>query len=198
MTQTLLRIDSSARRSESISRSLSDRLSERFTDAGHSHIITRDLADGIPQIDEAWIGANFTPPADRTDDQRAKLALSDILVGELQAADTVLIGLPIYNFGVPASLKAWIDLVARVGVTFSYTADGPQGLLTGKRAIIAMTSGGTEAGSDIDFATSHLKHVLGFLGITDIQLITADRTAMDMDATVKSAETAIDTLPIAA
>ncbi len=88
----------------------------------------------------------------------------------MQAADTLVIGLPIYNFGVPAALKAWVDQVARAGVTFRYTETGPKGLLTGKRAIIAVASGGTEAGSDVDFATGYIRHVLGFIGITDVHL----------------------------
>ena len=198
MTQTILRIDASARRTGSISRTLTDRLVDRFAAEGDVTVVTRDLAAGLPQIDEDWIGANFTPDADRSDAQRDTLALSDELVAELQAADTILIGLPIYNFGVPAALKAWIDLVARAGVTFRYTADGPQGLLEGKRAIISVASGGTEVGSDIDFATGHLTHVLGFLGITDVQLIRADRTAIDMEGAVRAAEDAVDTLPLAA
>ena len=198
MTQTILRLDASARRTGSISRALNDRLIARMTEAGDTNVITRDLADGLPLIDEDWIGANFTPAGDRTDAQREKLALSDELVAELQAADTIVIGLPIYNFGVPASLKAWVDLVARAGVTFSYTAEGPQGLLEGKRAILTVASGGTEIGSEIDFATRHLTHVLGFLGITDVELVRADRTAIDMDAALAAAHDAVDTLPLAA
>jgi FMN-dependent NADH-azoreductase len=119
-------------------------------------------------------------------------------VAELQAADTVLIGLPIYNFGVPAALKAWIDLVARAGVTFRYSAEGPVGLLEGKRAIISVASGGTEAFSEIDYATTHLKHVLGFIGITDVEVIRADRTAIDMEGTLRAAQDAVDALELAA
>jgi len=128
-------------------------------------------------ITEDWIGANFTPADQRSDEQRQILALSDSLVDEIARADTLVIGLPIYNFSVPASFKAWIDLVARVGLTFAYTETGPKGLLTGKRAIIAVASGGTTVGSDADFATGYVRHVLGFIGITDVTLIAAD--AMD-------------------
>ena len=198
MTQTILRIDASARRTGSISRTLNDRLLARFEEQGETKVITRDLAEPLPLIDEAWIGANFTPSDDRSDDQKATLALSDELVAELQAADTILIGLPIYNFGVPAALKAWIDLVARAGLTFRYTSDGPVGLLEGKRAIISVASGGTEAFSDIDYATTHLRHVLGFIGIKDVQVIRADRTAIDMEGTVRAAKDAVDQLELAA
>jgi hypothetical protein len=108
-------------------------------------------------------------------------------VAELKAADTLVIGLPIYNFGVPAALKAWVDQVARAGVTFKYSEYGPKGLLEGKRAIVAVASGGTEAGSDIDFATGYIRHVLGFIGITDVEFVTADRLMLDADGTMAKA-----------
>jgi FMN-dependent NADH-azoreductase len=122
------------------------------------------------------------------------LALSDSLVAELQAADTVLITLPIWNFGIPSTLKAWIDQVARAGVTFRYTPDGPVGLLEGKRAILAVASGGTEVGSAIDFATDYLRHVLGFIGIHEVEIVAADRLMVDADASHAKADAAIDAL----
>lgn len=191
MTRTILRIDASARRADSVTRDLADRIVARLAP---ERVIVRDLARGLPQIDEAWVSANFTPPDARTETQRATLALSDELVAELETADTVVIGLPIYNFGLPASLKAWIDLVARAGVTFRYTAEGPVGLLDGKRAILAVASGGTGAGSDIDFATPHLRHVLGFLGISDVEVIAADRLAIDPEASRATAESRVAAL----
>ena len=195
MTPTILRIDASARRDGSISRDLTDRIIARFPDAA---VTTRDLAAGLPLINDIWVGANFTPEAERSDDQRATLTLSDTLIAEVQAADTLIIGLPIYNFGVPATLKAWVDQVARAGVTFRYTENGPEGLLTGKRAIIAVASGGTEAGSEIDFATGYLRHVLGFIGITEVDFVTADRMMLDPEATLRGAHGQIDALNIAA
>jgi FMN-dependent NADH-azoreductase len=196
MTQHILRIDASARRSGSVSRDLADRIIERI--GPDATVTTRDLAQGIPLIDEAWVGANFTPEADRTDAQRDILALSDTLVAELKAADTIVIGLPIYNFGVPAALKAWVDQVARAGVTFKYSEYGPKGLLEGKRAIVAVASGGTEAGSDIDFATGYIRHVLRFIGITDVDFVTADRLMVDADSTMAKALEQVDALPAAA
>jgi FMN-dependent NADH-azoreductase len=196
MPRSLLRIDASARRDGSVSRDLADSIIARFGD--EATVTTRDLAAGLPLIDEAWIGANFTPAENRTDAQRATLALSDQLVAELQAADTLVIGLPIYNFGIPAALKAWIDLVARAGVTFRYTEAGPQGLLTGKRAIVAVASGGTQAGSDVDFATGYIRHVLGFIGITDVTFVTADRLMLDPEATLAGAAKQVAALRIAA
>ena len=105
-----------------------------------------------------------------------------------------MIGLPIYNFSVPAAFKAWIDLVARAGLTFSYSENGPKGLLEGKRAVLAIASGGTAVGSEIDFATDYAKHVLGFIGITDVDVVAADQLAIDADSSVKNAHKAIGEL----
>lgn len=196
MTHTILRIDASARRTGSVSRDLADKIIARFGD--DITVTTRDLANGLPLIDEEWVGANFTPADARTDEQKAKLALSDELIAELNAADTIVIGLPIYNFGVPAALKAWVDQVARAGVTFQYSEYGPKGLLEGKRAIVVVASGGTEAGSDIDFATGYIRHVLAFIGITEVDFVAADRMMIDADATLKSANAQVEALTIAA
>ena len=195
MPHSILRLDASARRDGSVTRDLTGRVLARFPQAD---VTTRDLADGLPLIDAAWVAANFTPEADRDAAQRAALALSDTLIAEVRAADTLVIGLPIYNFGVPATLKAWIDLIARAGVTFRYTEAGPEGLLTGKRAIVAVASGGTETGSPLDFATGYLRHILGFVGITDVSFVSADRMALDPEATVKSAHDQVAALPLAA
>ncbi|MDU8944792.1 FMN-dependent NADH-azoreductase [Ovoidimarina sediminis] len=191
MSRTLLRIDASARSDGSVSRDLATKIVDRLRPAT---VIHRDLAAGLPFIDDAWITANFTPAAQRTTEQAEQLALSDTLVSELQAADTIVIGVPVYNFSIPATLKAWIDQIARAGLTFRYTADGPQGLLKGKRAIIAFASGGTVAGSDIDFATGYLRHVLGFIGITDVSVVAADRLALDPEATMANADAQLEAL----
>ncbi len=168
---TILHIDSSARLQGSVTRDLSAAIVARLG----GDVIRRDLSDALPQITENWVNANFTPADQRDAVQIDTLALSDRLVSELKAADTIVIGTPVYNFGIPAALKAWIDLIARAGVTFKYTETGPQGLLDGKRAIIAVATGGTQVGSEIDFATGYLRHVLGFVGIHDVQIIAADR-----------------------
>lgn len=192
MTSTLLKIEASARYQGSVSRDLTSAIAARL---GASKIVTRDLAQTpLPQLDETWIGANFTPPDSRTAAQNAALALSDRLVEELEAADTIVIGVPIYNFGIPAALKAWIDLVARAGRTFRYTENGPRGLLTGKRAVLAVASGGTPAGSEIDFATTYMRHVLGFLGITEVEIIAADQLGNDPKVKRDAAQAAIEKL----
>ena len=191
MSHSILRIDASARREGSVSRDLTDQVVAKFSGAA---VTSRDLATGLPLIDEAWVGANFTPADDRSDDQRETLALSDTLIAELVGADTIVIGLPIYNFGVPAALKAWVDLIARAGVTFNYTETGPKGALEGKRAILVMASGGVPAGSPVDFATTYMKHLLGFIGITDVEIIAAEALAVNPEAALQAANDAIDAL----
>ena len=187
MTSTVLRIDSSARHEASVSRDLTSRVIERLDP---SRVIVRDLAETpLPQVTDTWITAGRNTPADeRTEAQREETAQSDALIEELRAADVIVIGVPMYNFTVPASLKAWIDLVARPRVTFRYSEDGPEGLLKGKRAILAVASGGTEVSSDLDFATPYLRHVLGFIGIEDVQIVASDRLMVDADASEARAE----------
>lgn len=191
MTRTVLHIDSSARTEGSVTRDLSAQIINKL---GHTKVMRRDLAAPLPLLDGAWVGANFTPADQRSEEQKQLLTLSDALIDELQQADTIVIGTPIYNFSVPSTLKAWIDLVARVGVTFRYEETGPIGLLEGKRAIIAVASGGTQAGSDIDFATTYLRHVLGFIGITDVEIVAADALSVDAEGTLAKAKTQIAAL----
>lgn len=191
----VLHIDASMRRGGSVSRTLSDQAVGRYKAEGAT-VTTRDLADGIGLIDEAWIGANFTDPAERSDAQRGVLSNSEALVAEVKAADVIVIGVPIYNFGVPAALKAWIDQICRARETFRYTETGPVGLLQGKRAILVVASGGTEAESAIDFATPYMRHVLGFIGITDVEVIAADKLMADNGAKVQAASAAVDALAL--
>ncbi|MEM7405677.1 MAG: NAD(P)H-dependent oxidoreductase [Pseudomonadota bacterium] len=169
----ILHIDSSARGDGSVTRDLSARVARRLSTKG-AHVTYRDLAlSPVPLVDASWVEANFTAPDQRTPAQREALAFSDQLVDELIAHDALVVGAPIYNFGVPAALKAWIDQVARVHRTFRYSSEGPQGLLTGMRAVVVVASGGTPLGAPFDFASSYLRHVLGFVGISDIELIDA-------------------------
>jgi FMN-dependent NADH-azoreductase len=173
----VLRIDASSRYEGSVTRKLvDDFLKELETREQNIQISHRDLArEHLPFIDEHWIGANFTPVDQRNLSQKAILAQSDRLVREVQDADILVVGVPIYNFGVPAALKAWIDLVVRAGLTFRYTDNGPVGLLKNKKAYLVLASGGTPIGSAIDFASDYLRHVLGFVGIDDVELISAER-----------------------
>jgi FMN-dependent NADH-azoreductase len=188
-TTTILHIDSSMRHSGSVTRALAAKLVARLRAASpKARTLHRDLAKGVPLVDEAWIDANFTDPAERDNAQREALARSDELVAEIKAADTLVIGLPIYNFGLPAALKAWIDMTARARETFRYTETGPQGLMTGKRALVAVASGGVPVGSAADFATPYLRHTLAFMGITDVEFIAADQLMADASAAIASAE----------
>ena len=174
----ILRVDSSMRTEGSVSRNLADKLVERLSD-GSTQVTERDLANGIELINENWIGSNFTDPADRSDEQKTSLATSDQLVNELRAADTVVITAPVYNFHVPAALKAWIDMVARARETFRYTEEGPVGLLTGKKVYVVMTSGGTVLGAENDFVSGWLKYILAFMGMTDVTFIDSSGLMLD-------------------
>jgi len=188
MSETILRIDASARREGSTTRSLTDRLVSRLVADAGATVVTRDLTEALPQLTEDWIGANFTEADARSAAQREILALSDHLVSELKAADTVVIGVPVYNFGVASALKAWVDLVARARVTFRYTEAGPEGLLAGKRAILVVASGGTPVGADVDFATGYMRHVLGFMGITDVTVVDAGLQMVNTDAIAQATQ----------
>jgi len=165
--KTILQIDSSGRLQDSLTRQLTEKIIKKLSIVNNS-VIKRELNTGLPFVDEQWIGANFTDKDQRSLVQKDKLKISDMLIDELMKADHIVIGAPIYNFSIPAVLKAWIDMVARAQVTFKYTENGPVGLLKGKKAYIAMASGGVPIGSAMDFASNYLKHVLGFIGITDV------------------------------
>jgi len=170
----ILEITASARYEDSISRDLTTDLINALEDRyGSADIRHRDLAKGVSFVDEEWIVANTTPEEERTEDHRLTLARSDELVAEVQDADVLVIGTPIYNFSVPAVLKAWIDMICRARLTFRYTETGPQGLLTGKKAYVLVPSGGVEIGSAVDFATPYLRHALGFIGISDVEFVGA-------------------------
>jgi FMN-dependent NADH-azoreductase len=196
MSYTVLQINSSARIDGSVTRDLTAQIAERHPDA---RIVSRDLAaTPIPQISETWVNANFTPEDQRSAAQKDVLALSDELIAEIKQADVIVIGVPIYNFSVPASLKAWIDHIARAGVTFRYSETSPKGLLEGKSAVIAMASGGVPIDAPVDFATPYMRHVLGFIGITDITVVAADQMMVDAEASQSKAQDAIAALPAAA
>ncbi|SFR45975.1 FMN-dependent NADH-azoreductase [Yoonia tamlensis] len=168
---TVLHLTASGVSDGSVSRAATAKI---IADLDPSKIITRDLAiTPMPQVNSQWINARLVPPQDRSVADAAALALSDSLIAEIAAADVIVIGMPIYNFGMPAALKAWVDLIARPGVTFSYTENGPVGLIKGKKAIVAVASGGTPVDAPIDFATPHLRQVLRFVGIDDITVHTA-------------------------
>jgi len=172
----VLEVSASARIEGSASRQLSKDLIAALDDRHDGvQVVHRDLVDGLPFVDEDWIEANFTPGETRTEIHRKTLAFSDSLVAELRNADILVIGVPVYNFSIPASLKAWIDMIARARETFRYTENGPEGLLEGKKAYLVVATGGVPVDSPMDFATPYLRHVLAFIGITDVEVIAADK-----------------------
>jgi len=151
-------------------------------------IISRDLTvTKLPVVNGVWIGAAHTPDGSHSPEQREELAVSDKLIAELQQADEYVFGVPMHNFSIPSTLKLWIDQVARAGKTFSYGAEGPKGLLTGKKVTLLIASGGVyerTAMESLNFVTPYLRAVFGFLGITDVKIIAAEGTAQLMGGKV--------------
>lgn len=185
-------VNSSGRTALSVSRQLVAELVAELS-AKHSdlHFIYRDVAAGLPCVSDPMIAGFYLPAAQRTAEQVQALALSDLLVQELKAADVLIIGAPIYNFSIPASLKLWIDLIARAGLTFSLTEEGFKGLLHDKKAYLVVTSGGVEVGSPYDLATPYLRQILGFVGITDVDIISADQLNLLGEQPIGAAREAI-------
>ncbi len=186
---TLLHIDSSPLES-SISRELTKEFVKSWKTKNPSGtVIDRNLATNAPKpIDQTWIGAAFTPEASRTEEQKAVLAPSEVLIAELNQADEIVIGVAMHNFSIPSVLKLWIDQIVRSGKTFSYGANGPQGLLQGKKATLLIASGGvykagTPAGA-MDFVEPYLRAVLGFVGITDVNFVTAGGASQIMTGAI--------------
>ncbi len=167
----ILRIDSSPMGVASQSRKATD----QFMETLHaSTLVHRDLCNPtLPHFDATWVGANFTPADSRSDEQLQALALSDQLVEEVRNSERIIISAPVYNFGVPARLKNWIDHVTRVGVTFRYGANGPEALLEDRPVHIIVSSGGTQIGSPLDFHSPYLRHILGFIGLRDVSFVSA-------------------------
>ncbi|ABN78554.1 FMN-dependent NADH-azoreductase [Cereibacter sphaeroides] len=192
---TILRIDSSIKGEAAVSRRLTQRILDRLLEAHpDATVVSRDLAQGIRQIDGPWLGSVFTAPEQRTADQQEIARTADAVMAEVKEADILVIALPVYNFGAPAQLKSWVDHIARRGESFVYTETGPVGLLTGKRAIVAFTSDGTPLGSELDHASGWLRQVLGFVGITDVDFVAADRMVFGADEAMARAEAAVAAL----
>jgi FMN-dependent NADH-azoreductase len=149
-------------------------------------VVVRDLAkEPLPHVGEAFVGGLYSPPEQRTPDQARAMARSDSLIDELFAADVVVIAVPMHNFGLPSTLKAWIDYVVRAGRTFAYSEKGPQGLLKGKKAILVLARGGVYSDGPakaLDFQESYLRSILGFVGITDVQAVRVEGVAMGEEA----------------
>lgn len=183
----VLYINSSVRNSGSLSRQQSAAFIAKWQAAHPADtVVTRDLtANPVPHLTEQMMGAFFTPAEARNADQAHTIKTSDTLVDELIAADVVVIAAPMYNFSVPSTLKAWIDHIARVGRTFKYGANGPEGQLAGKKVYVFTASGGVYSegpAAAYDFLTTYLSTVLGFLGMTDVTYVRAEGVAMGEEA----------------
>jgi FMN-dependent NADH-azoreductase len=182
---TLLHLDSSPLES-SISRELAREFVKTWKGAHpNSTVIYRDLAaHPAKPVDALWVGAAYTPDEAQTPEQKEALALSDELIRELENANEYVIGVAMHNFGIPSVLKLWIDQIARKGKTFAYGANGPEGLLQGKKATILVASGGVyEAGTPagaLNFVEPYLRSVFGFLGVKDVRVVTAGGAAQVM------------------
>ncbi|MDR2093861.1 MAG: NAD(P)H-dependent oxidoreductase [Azoarcus sp.] len=146
-------------------------------------VTVRDLGrDPLPPLDVAAVAALFTPTDKRTHEQMALVAKNDVLIAELQAANVLVLGVPMYNLGIPVQLKGWIDAISRAGVTFRYTATGPEGLVKGKKVYVALARGGRYRDTALDTQVPYLKAILGFLGMTDVQFIYGEGFAMGAES----------------
>lgn len=192
----ILQVNSSARVFENGQGATSTRLAGELVAAlrerhPQARLTVRDLARAPhPVLDEAALGALFTPPVARSPAQAARVALDDALIAEIQAADVVVLGVPMYNFGVTAQLKNWIDAIARARVTFQYTEHGPVGLLTGKTVYAVLSRGGIHRDTPADTQVPYLKSVLGFLGMTDLHFVYAEGLAMGPQAEARALDEA--------
>jgi FMN-dependent NADH-azoreductase len=176
MNRRLLRIDASARTGESDSRRLTDAFVEAWLEGEEDGEVTvRDIVSSpLPHLDEALLEAFSTPAEERTAGMEALVARSDELVAEFLSADDIVIGVPMYNFGIPSTLKAYIDQITRAGVTFRYTERGPVGLAGGRRVYLVSTRGGIYDESPMDHQVNYLKTLFGFLGIDAVEVIQAE------------------------
>lgn len=180
----ILQVNTSARSAGANSTRLAERIVERLRERHpHATLNVRDLAtEPHPVLDEAALQALFTPEGERTPEQAARVALDDALIAQVQAADVIVLGVPMYNFTISSQLKNWVDAIARARVTFRYTENGPEGLLTGKTVYAALARGGKYRDTDADTQVPYLKMVLGFLGMTDVRFVYAEGLAMGEDA----------------
>ena len=192
----IYQIDSSARKEGSTSRALAKKLLDKIKKPG-DEVIYRDLNNEMVFVSGLTESGMNIDKKDQTEHHKKMFELSDKLVKELKDSDIIIISAPIYNYGPPATLKAWSDLAARVGETFKFTPEGRRvGLLKNKKAYIVITSGGTKINSSEDFLTPWLKFILNFFGIEKVKFVGADQMALDYDKSIKDAEKQINNLDL--
>jgi FMN-dependent NADH-azoreductase len=188
---TILQIDASARIANSVSRKLTLHLTQQLSSQHNNVTVKERVLSDMIFLSEAMVEGMFTPIEKRTAEQVASLRFSDMLVEELRDADVLVIGLPNYNFGIPASLKAYIDLVTRAGVTFKHTAEGFFGLLPDKPVYIVVTSGSTALYGPKDFISDYMKFILSFIGLNNVTFINASSVHTDREGIINNAMKAI-------
>ncbi|MDN5216057.1 NAD(P)H-dependent oxidoreductase [Fulvivirgaceae bacterium BMA12] len=189
MTKKILRIDASSRKEGSYSRLLTNQLIAQLqANFPEAEVIRRDLTDGVPFVSDEMVKGMLTVGASKSESVKKALKTSDELIEEIKMIDILVIGVPIYNFGIPAALKAYIDLICRANVTFRYKNKISEGLLEDTKTYLIMVSAGTEVGSSKDYATGYLKHVLSFIGIRDVEVIKADQILFEGEQRVKAAQ----------
>lgn len=182
----ILQINSSVRGSSSTSTRIATSVVEQLKRLHPEASVTvRDL-DKHPVLDSQALGALFTPAEARTQEQKDRVAQDDATIAQLLEADTIVIGVPLYNFGEPVQLKAWIDSISRAGVTFRYTSNGPEGLVKGKKVYVAFARGGKYRDTPADTQTPYLRNVLAFLGMTDVTFLHAEGLAMGEESVAKA------------
>ena len=190
----IYQIDSSARKKGSSSRALAKKVLDKIRNPD-DEVIYRDLDDEMLFVSGLTESGMKIEEKDQTEDHKKMFKLSDKLVSELKESDIIIISAPIYNYGPPATLKAWSDLAARIGETFKFKPDGRRvGLLKNKRAYLVITSGGTKLNSKEDFLTPWLKYILNFFGIEKVDVISADQMALNYEKSIKDAEEQIHNL----
>ncbi|WP_346657788.1 NAD(P)H-dependent oxidoreductase [Pseudoalteromonas sp. CF6-2] len=179
MMKKVLVLNSSLNGENGNSTKLTNTFVSQLTEQDQVAITVRDLSsDAIDHLTQTEMAAWMTDVNERSDEQKALAAISDELIGELNDNDLIVIGMPMYNFGIPSTFKTWIDRIARAGITFKYTEQGAVGLLENKKVVVLAARGGVYQGSDIDTQTKYLKDVLGFVGMTDVDFIYAEGLAM--------------------
>ena len=190
----IYQIDSSARKEGSTSRALAKKLLDKIKKPG-DEVVYRDLDDEMVFVSGLTESGMKIEEKDQTEHHKKMFELSDKLVKELKESDVIIISAPIYNYGPPATLKAWSDLVARIGETFKFKENGRrEGLLRNKRAYLVITSGGTKLNSKEDFLTPWLKFILNFFGIEKVDIISADQMALNYEKSIRDAETQISNI----
>ena len=184
----IVQINASARSADANSTKLANAITARLTARNPGAVVElRGLAKTPhPVLDEPALGALFTPADQRSAEQSARVSLDDALIAQVQSADVIVLGVPMYNFGIPVQLKTWLDAIARVGVTFRYTATDPEGLVKGKKVYVALARGGLYRDTPADSQVPYLKTILGFLGMTDVEFIYAEGLAMGADSVTEA------------